>query len=108
LPDEERYIEALCKAVNLTKYEASIYVALLKHGGWMTARQASFLSRVPRAKTYGALRKLIEVQLAEQALTSPTLYRGVSPKRMLPPIMEEMRNTLRVLNQFAAGNYSQH
>ena len=107
MPDEERYIEALCKAVNLTKYEASIYVALLKHGGWMTARQASFLSRVPRAKTYGALRKLVGLQLAEQAPTSPTLYRGGIAKQMLTPIMEEMKNMLRVLNEFAAGSYPQ-
>lgn len=80
--------EALEK-LGLTEYEAKIYTILVKMGQ-KNATEISFLSRVPRPKTYGAIKNLKKKGLITIISGKPERYSAVSPNNLLLPIVKTM------------------
>ncbi|MEM3506805.1 MAG: helix-turn-helix domain-containing protein [Candidatus Bathyarchaeia archaeon] len=75
--DEEK-INTL-KILGLTEYEARIYASLVKTGP-QSATEISFLSKVPRTKTYGVLRSLKAKKLISVMSGKPEKYIANSPE----------------------------
>ncbi|MGC9435543.1 MAG: TrmB family transcriptional regulator [Methanomicrobiales archaeon] len=66
------------KILGLTKYEASVYIALLGQEG-ATATEIHERSGVPRASVYPTLDRLIQKRLANVSHTTPRRFSGVPP-----------------------------
>ena len=88
MPTEENMAHALMK-VGLTEYESRIYVALVQYGP-KRAGEISFISKVPRPKTYGALRELIRKNLVEVIPEKPERYMAASPNEKLVPLVNRL------------------
>ncbi|MEM2896795.1 MAG: helix-turn-helix domain-containing protein [Candidatus Bathyarchaeia archaeon] len=71
------------KKIGLTEYEARIYTSLVKTGP-KSATEVSFLSKVPRTKTYGALRSLERKKLISMMPGRPEKYTANSPELLFP------------------------
>jgi len=81
-------VEALVR-IGLTEYEARIYIILAKLGP-RKASEISFLSKVPRQKTYGAMKGLEAKGLAVTIPEKPERYAATSPSQHLYPLAEKM------------------
>lgn len=68
------------KILGLTKYEASVYIALLGQEG-ATATEIHERSGVPRASVYPTLDRLIQKGLANISHTTPRRFSGVPPRQ---------------------------
>ena len=78
LPGSERVIECL-KSLGLTKYEALVYIALLKVVS-ATATEIHEISTVPRASVYPVLDQLHEKKLISIARSTPKRFAALSPE----------------------------
>lgn len=67
------------KILGLTKYEASVYIALLGQES-ATATEIHERSGVPRASVYPTLDRLIQKGLADISHTTPRRFSGVPPR----------------------------
>jgi sugar-specific transcriptional regulator TrmB len=76
-PDSGRVIECL-KSLGLTKYEALVYIALLKVVS-ATASEIHEISTVPRASVYPVLDQLQEKKLVSVARSTPKRFAALSP-----------------------------
>src|SRR5260370_6991714 len=76
LAADEFSVQSLMK-LGLTEYEARIYVVLTKMGP-RNASEISFLGKVPRPKTYGALRRLETKRLLRIIPAQPHKYMTAS------------------------------
>ena len=76
-PDSARVIECL-KSLGLTKYEALVYIALLKVVS-ATASEIHEISTVPRASVYPVLDQLQEKKLISVARSTPKRFAALSP-----------------------------
>ena len=90
---EQSNINALMR-LGLTEYEARIYIALVKSGP-SRAGELSFLSNVPRTKTYGALKELMRKGLVLAIPEKPERYLATSPNETLFPLVERLSQDLR-------------
>jgi len=90
---EQSNVNALMK-LGLTEYEAKIYIALVK-GGPSRASELSFLSNVPRTKTYGALKELVRKSLVLAIPERPERYLAASPNETLFPLVERLGEDLK-------------
>ena len=90
---EQSSINALMK-LGLTEYEAKIYIALAKSGP-SRAGELSFLSNVPRTKTYGALKELTRKGLVLAIPEKPERYLAASPNETLFPLVGRLSEDLK-------------
>jgi len=88
LAADEFSVQSLMK-LGLTEYDARIYVVLTKMGP-RNASEISFLGKVPRPKTYGAIRGLESKGLLRIVPGKPERYMAVSPNEVLIPLVEKL------------------
>ncbi len=88
LAADEFSVQSLMK-LGLTEYEARIYVVLTKMGP-RNASEISFLGKVPRPKTYGAIRGLESKGLLRIVPGKPERYMAVSPNDVLVPLVDKL------------------
>src|SRR3989475_135364 len=88
LAADEFSVQSLMK-LGLTEYEARIYVVLTKMGP-RNASEISFLGKVPRPKTYGAIRGLESKGLLRIVPGNPERYMAVSPNDVLVPLVDKL------------------
>jgi len=77
--DELSNIAESLKSLGLTKYEALVYIALLKVAG-ATATEIHEISGVPRASVYPVLDRLIQKNLVSVSNTSPKRFDAMPPE----------------------------
>lgn len=70
-------IESL-KSLGLTKYEALVYIGLLRMVG-ATATEVHEISGVPRASVYPVLDRLVQKELVSVSHTTPKRFDAVPP-----------------------------
>ncbi|NYT06959.1 MAG: TrmB family transcriptional regulator [Methanomicrobiales archaeon] len=79
------------KSLGLTKYEALVYVALLKASG-ATATELHELSGVPRASVYPVLERLSQKHLVSVSNTSPKRFNPVKPDDAIDLLMRSIES----------------
>jgi sugar-specific transcriptional regulator TrmB len=77
--DELSNIAESLKSLGLTKYEALVYIALLKIAGG-TATEIHEISGVPRASVYPVLDRLIQKNLVSVSNSSPKRFDAMPPE----------------------------
>lgn len=88
LPGSVRVIECL-KSLGLTKYEALVYIALLKVVS-ATASEIHEISTVPRASVYPVLDQLQEKKLISVARSTPKRFAALSPEEGVAIMMSRI------------------
>ncbi len=83
-----RVIECL-KSLGLTKYEALVYIALLKVVS-ATASEIHEISTVPRASVYPVLDQLQEKKLVSVARSTPKRFAALSPEEGVAIMMNRI------------------
>src|SRR6266568_4963025 len=101
LAADEFSVQSLMK-LGLTEYEARIYVVLTKMGP-RNASEISFLGKVPRPKTYGAIRSL-ERQGPRQSLQTSTRHDQRSESQRL---LHHHRQRTRTSLQGTIGGFGE-
>jgi sugar-specific transcriptional regulator TrmB len=88
LPSENpvRVIECL-KSLGLTKYEALVYIALLKLVS-ATATEIHEISGVPRASVYPVIDQLLNKGLVSVSQSAPKRFAAISPEDAITRLME--------------------
>ncbi|HVP93799.1 MAG TPA: helix-turn-helix domain-containing protein [Methanoregulaceae archaeon] len=76
--EESLNIAESLKSLGLTKYEALVYIALLKVAG-ATATEIHEISGVPRASVYPVLDRLTQKNLVSVSNTSPKRFDAIAP-----------------------------
>jgi sugar-specific transcriptional regulator TrmB len=93
------------KSLGLTKYEALVYVALLKASGG-TATELHELSGVPRASVYPVLERLSQKHLVSVSNTSPKRFNPVKPDEAIDHLLQSIESDAtrakKVLSQIHA------
>ena len=102
LPSENsvRVIECL-KSLGLTKYEALVYIALLKLES-ATASEIHEISGVPRASVYTVVDQLLEKGLVSVSQSAPKRFASFSPEDAISKLMEHIERDA----QFARDSLS--
>jgi Predicted transcriptional regulators len=89
------------KSLGLTKYEALVYIALLKVSG-ATATEIHEISGVPRASVYPVLDRLLQKNLVAVSHTTPKRFASVPPdegiENLLKSIESDAEGARKVLN----------
>jgi HTH-type transcriptional regulator, sugar sensing transcriptional regulator len=90
LPSENpvRVIECL-KSLGLTKYEALVYIALLKLES-ATASEIHEISGVPRASVYTVIDQLLDKGLVSVSQSAPKRFASFSPEDAISKLMEHI------------------
>ena len=88
LPGSARVIDCL-KSLGLTKYEALVYIALLKVVS-ATASEIHEISTVPRASVYPVLDQLQEKKLISIARSTPKRFAALSPEEGVAIMMDRI------------------
>jgi sugar-specific transcriptional regulator TrmB len=83
-----RVIECL-KSLGLTKYEALVYIALLKLES-ATASEIHEISGVPRASVYTVIDQLVDKGLVSVSQSAPKRFAAFSPEDAIPRLMERI------------------
>ena len=81
-------LQKLFRTLDLTAFEAKVYVALLSHGPLSPSRLAEILG-VHRPQVHASLRRLILRGLVEVHEGKPAMYRAVEPETLFEIISEE-------------------
>lgn len=79
------------KSLGLTKYEALVYIALIRVAG-ATATEIHELSGVPRASVYPVLDRLIQKNLVSVSNTSPKRFNPVRPDEGVDSLMKSIES----------------
>ena len=79
------------KSLGLTKYEALVYIALLKASG-ATATELHEISGVPRASVYPVLERLSQKHLVSVSNTSPKRFNPVKPDVAIDHLMRSIES----------------
>lgn len=90
---EEAEVSAL-RRLGLTEYEARAYLVLAK-GGATKASEISFFGRIPRTKTYGALKELERKGLLRVVPGKPELYMPMAPNEVLVPLVRKLNDEVK-------------
>ncbi|MCW4020477.1 MAG: hypothetical protein NWF14_04525 [Candidatus Bathyarchaeota archaeon] len=86
----------LCEYLGLSEYEAKVYVSLIEVGN-AKARTLSMMSGVPRTKVYGALKKLIDMDLVVVMPEEPRKFVPTPPKTALKSYLRSYQSTVENL-----------
>ncbi len=89
----ESYLNALA-SIGLSQYESKCFLASLQSGP-ATINQIGLTASVPRTKVYGAVRKLVERGLLEQAEDDPKIFVAKSPKEVLVPLLDREQHRIK-------------
>jgi sugar-specific transcriptional regulator TrmB len=87
-PNAADLMEAL-KSVGLTKYEALVYIALLRVEG-ATATEIHEISGVPRASVYPVLDRLIQKNLVIVSHSTPKRFRATPPEEGIDNLLRQI------------------
>ncbi len=95
LPSENpvRVIECL-KSLGLTKYEALVYIALLKVVS-ATASEIHEISDVPRASVYPVIDQLLDKELVSVSQSAPKRFAAISPEDAISRLMDKIEKDAR-------------
>ena len=77
------------KSLGLTKYEALVYIGLLKVTG-ATATEIHEISGVPRASVYPVLDRLVQKELVSVSYITPKRFDAVPPDRGVENLMRRI------------------
>jgi sugar-specific transcriptional regulator TrmB len=77
--DEPTRVVGYLRSLGLTKYEALVYIALLRVND-ATASEIHGISGVPRASVYPVLDQLVQKELVTISLSSPKRFAALPPK----------------------------
>ena len=90
LPSEDpvRITECL-KSLGLTKYEARVYIALLKVAS-ATASEIHEISGVPRASVYTVIDQLLDKELVSVSQSAPKRFAAYSPEDAITKLMDHI------------------
>lgn len=77
------------KSLGLTKYEALVYIGLIRMTG-ATATEVHETSGVPRASVYPVLDRLIEKELVSVSHTTPKRFDAIPPDRGIENLMHRI------------------
>ena len=88
-PNSADLTEAL-KSVGLTKYEALVYIALLKGEG-ASATEIHETSGVPRASVYPVLDRLIQKNLVIVSHSTPKRFRATPPEEGIDNLLRQIQ-----------------
>lgn len=94
------------KSLGLTKYEALVYIALLRATG-ATATEIHDLSGVPRASVYPVLERLAQKQLVSVSNTSPKRFNPVRPDDAIASLLQSIENDAAKAKKILNKVYSQ-
>jgi sugar-specific transcriptional regulator TrmB len=91
LPSENavRVIESL-KSLGLTKYEALVYIALLKQDS-ATASEIHEISGVPRASVYTVIDQLLDKGLVSVSQSAPKRFAAISPDDAITRLTDHIK-----------------
>jgi len=91
------------KSLGLTKYEALVYIGLLRVAG-ATATKIHEISGVPRASVYPVLDRLAQKELVSVSHTTPKRFEAIPPARGIKNLMRRIErdaeNALVALDAF--------
>ena len=85
---------AVLQRLGLTEYESRIYLVLVKMGP-IKASEISFFGRVPRTKTYGAIKELERKGLLKVVPGKPEVYTPASPNDVLMPLVIKLNHEVK-------------
>lgn len=77
------------KSLGLTKYEALVYIGLLRVAG-ATATEVHETSGVPRASVYPVLDRLVQKELVSVSHTAPKRFDAIPPDRGIENLMRRI------------------
>ncbi len=77
----------MLKSLGLTKYEALVYIGLLKEPG-ATATRIHEVAGVPRASVYPVLERLIQKNMVAVSLGTPRRFEAVPPDTAIDHLLE--------------------
>jgi len=104
-PNSADLTEAL-KSVGLTKYEALVYIALLKVEG-ATATEIHEISGVPRASVYPVLDRLIQKNLVIVSHSTPKRFRATPPEEGIDNLLRQIHADADAAKQVLQEIYRQ-
>ena len=81
------------KDAGLSTLQAKVYIALLRLGTTQVGELCS-VSEVARHEVYRILHELIDEDLVNRNLTSPTTYTAVEPERVKSLLIGKVKQTL--------------
>jgi len=81
-------IREYLKSLGLTKYEALVYIALLRVDGASAATEIHEISGVPRASVYPVLDRLAQKNLVNVSNTTPKQFRATPPDEGITSLMK--------------------
>lgn len=97
LPQEEQPIKILT-TLGLTYREAKIYLTLNSLGK-ATIKELSVTAHMDRPNIYGVIAKLQKLNLIEQMLTTPIVYKAVPLDQGVEMMLEHKRHDLTELSR---------
>jgi sugar-specific transcriptional regulator TrmB len=77
----------ILKSLGLTKYEALVYIGLLKEPG-ATATRIHEVAGVPRASVYPVLERLIQKNMVSVSLATPRRFEAVPPDAAIDNLLD--------------------
>jgi len=87
LPSPHLALTEMLKSLGLTKYEALVYIGLLKEPG-ATATRIHEVAGVPRASVYPVLERLIQKNMVSVSLGTPRRFEAVPPDAAIDHLLE--------------------
>jgi len=85
-PEDPVRLARSLKSLGLTKYEALVYIALLRVPG-ATASEIHAGSSVPRASVYPVLDQLLEKDLVSVSQAAPKRFAAIPPDEAIPRLL---------------------
>jgi HTH-type transcriptional regulator, sugar sensing transcriptional regulator len=104
--DELSNIAESLKSLGLTKYEALVYIAMLKVAG-ATATEIHEISGVPRASVYPVLDRLIQKNLVSVSNTSPKRFDAMPPEEGISNLLTSIEANAQEAKKVLADIFSQ-
>jgi sugar-specific transcriptional regulator TrmB len=101
-PDDPSVIVAWLKSLGLTKYEALVYIALLRVTG-ATATEIHEISGVPRASVYPVLYQLQEKELVSVSQSAPKRFAALQPDEGIKNLLSRIQHDAAQAKEALAG-----
>src|SRR5512136_396838 len=101
--DPARIIDCL-KSLGLTKYEALVYIALLKTAS-ATATGIHEISGVPRASVYTVIDQLLDKGLVSVSQSAPKRFAAFPPEDAIARLMDSIEKDAQFTRDFLSSMY---
>jgi sugar-specific transcriptional regulator TrmB len=102
--DEPARIVAYLKSLGMTKYEALVYIALLRVNG-ATATEIHEISGVPRASVYPVLDQLKEKELVTVSQATPKRFAALPPEEGIGNLLSRIEREAAQAQEALAAIY---